>query len=353
MTSEMRSDLSVEVFLALRKHFFDDGAAPEPYTLRDKRNTQDDPLDEFICELLQAVLPSGAKVAASGPLVTPDLVIHRPAICSQTSRADLRASPDRILALEVKKLERGASGDVARASGLDYNTMPPCGTVRVYDLDGDDLDIKGCYLFVCQEPAADIPRTYRLTALVLCDGDLLNEDFDYYISIVGRRSKEIGLGTYGDGAKGSRQNKSSIYRIVIPLGMRNCDHRWPVYFGESPNRVRPMLIFSNPLGAPFLDRQSTLIHARADLEAEYPALRRTGVIKRSIPRETGSEALISRPSMEQTSSGEARTFHCYRDRRDVAASTELFHERDPFPMPRRSRKTAARGRFVISFRPSR
>lgn len=319
MTGEMRSDLSVEVFLALREHFFDDGAAPEPYTLRDKRNTQDDPLDEFICQVLQAALPSGAKVAASGPLVTPDLVIHRPAICSQTSRADLRASPERIPALEVKKLERGASGDVARASGLDYNTTPPCGTVRVYDLDGDDLDIKGCYLFVCQEPAADAPRTYRLTALVLCDGDLLNEDFDYYTSIVGRRSKEIGLGTYGDGA----------------------------------NRVRPMLIFSNPLGAPFLDRQSTLIHARADLEAEYPALRRTGVIERSIPGETGSGGLASRPSMERASSSEARTFHCYRDRRDVAASTGLFHERDPFPMPRRSRKTAARGRFVIGFRPSR
>ena len=307
MTGEMQSDLSVEVFLALREHFFDAGATQKRYTLRDKRNTQDDPLDEYICRVLQAALPRGARVEASGPLVTPDLIVYRPSICSQASRADLRARPERILAVEVKKLERGASGVVARASGLDYNTTPPCGTVRVYDLDGNDLDIKGSYLFVCQEPKEDASGGYGLTALVLCDGNLLNEDFDYYTSIIGRRSKEIGLGSYGDGA----------------------------------NRVRPMLIFSNPLGAPFLDRRSTLIHARADLEVEYPALRRIGVIERSIPGETSS------------GSGEARAFHCYRDRRDVAAGTEPFHERDPFPMPRRSRKTAARGRFIVDFRPSR
>ena len=318
MTGEIRSDLNVETFLALREHFFDSGAVPKSFPLRDKRNTQDDPLDEYICRTLQAALPRGVRVEASGPLVTPDLVVYRPSSCTQASRAALRASPERILAMEVKKLERGASGSVARASGLDYNTTPPCGTVRVYDVDGDDLDVKGCYLFVCQEPATGARRTYQLTALVLCDGDLLNEDFDYYTSIVGRRSKEIGLGTYGDGA----------------------------------NRVRPMVIFSNPLGAPFLDRQSTLIHARGDLDDEYPALRRIGVIERSIPEETESGTAATRPSTEQTPAGKFRTFHCYRNQRDVVDGTEPFHERDPFPVPQRSRKTAARGRFVIDFRPS-
>ena len=319
MTDKIRSDLSVEVFLALREHFFDADAVPKPYPLRDKRNTQDDPLDEYICLALQAALPQGVRVEASGPLVTPDFVVYRPSICTRSSRADLRASPERILAVEVKKVERGASGAVARASGLDYNTTPPCGTVRVYDLDDEDFDIRGWYLFVCQEPVEDAPRTYRLTALVLCDGDLLNEDFDYYTSIVGRRSKEIGLGTYGDGA----------------------------------NRIRPMLIFSNPLGATFLDHQSTLIHARADLEGEHSALRRIGVIARSVADETDSGTVTSRPSMKQTSSIESRMFHCYRDRLDVATGIETFHERDPFPVPRRSKRTAARGRFVIGFRPSR
>ena len=322
MTGDRWSDLSVDAFLALRERFFDADAAPKSYPLRDKRNTQDDPLDEYVCQVLQAALPSGVKVEASGLLVTPDLVVYRPSACNQASRTDLQASPERILALEVKKLERGASGRVARASGLDYNTTPPCGTVRIYDLDSSALDIKGCYLFVCQEPALDAPRTYRLTALVLCDGDLLNEDFGYYISIVGRRSKEIGLGTYGDGA--------------------NC--------------VRPMVIFSNPLGARFLDQQSTLVHARADLAVEYPALRRIGIIERSIPG-GGPRTLAPRAAIERDLSGEnhleTRTFHCYRDRRDVAAGTEPFHQRDPFPTPQRSKETASRGRFVIGVRPAR
>ena len=323
MTGDGWSDLSVEVFLALRDRFFDAGAAPRSYALRDKRNTQDDPLDEYICEVLQAALPDDVKVEASGPLVTPDLVVHRPSACNQASRADLRTSPQRIVALEVKKLERGASGRVARASGLDYNTTPPCGTVRVYDLDGNSLDAKGFYLFLCQESAPDGQRTYRLTSLVLCDGDFLNEDFSYYLSIVGRRSKEIGLGTYGDGA----------------------------------NRVRPMLIFSNPLGAVFLDRQATLIHVRADLDVEYPAVRRVGGVERSIPDDVGSHTVSARETVQHDPPGderpETRLFHCYRDRRDVTSGDEPFHERDPFPAPRRSKETTSRGRFVIGIRPSR
>ena len=319
MTEEITSDLSVEVFIGLRERFFGSGAVPKPFQLRDKRNTQDDPLDEYICDVLQQALPQDVRVEASRPLVTPDLVVYRPSICTLSTRAILRESPERILGVEVKKLERGASGTVARASGLDYNSTPPCGTVGVYDLDHDHLDIKGCYLFVCQEAVADEPRTYRLTALVLCDGNLLNEDFDYYLKIVGRRSKEIGLGTYGDGA----------------------------------NRLRPMLIFSNPLGARFLDRRSTLIHTRADLECEYPNLRRTGVIERSVPSKSASGAVELRSSMDQVSPSESRTFHCYCDQRDVAAGTEPFHERDPFPVPLRTRQTAARGRFVIDLRPVR
>ena len=324
MTGDRQSDLVVDAFLALRGRFFDAGAVPRSYPLRDKRNTQDDPLDEHIHRVLQAALPGEVEVDGSGPLVTPDLVVHRPAACNRASSADLRTSPERIFALEVKKLERGPSGNIARASGLDYNTTPPCGTVRVYDSEGSNLDIKGCYLFVCQEPVTEASRTYRLTAFALCDGDLLNEDFGYYISIVGRRSKEIGLGTYGDGA----------------------------------NRVRPMLIFSNPLGAPFLDRQSTLIHARSDLEGEYPALRWIGVIERSVKTDGGSSDtptvhdFIERDSSDEDRT-ETRVFHCYRDRRDVAADEAPFHERDPFPTPRRSRETALRGRFVIDIRPSR
>lgn len=304
MIAKSRTDLSVETFLVLRNRFFDAATNPSRYSLRDKLNTQDDPFDEYVFEVLETGLRHGVKVAkANGPLTTPDLAVYRPARCNRASRADLRSDPSRILGLEVKKLERQRSGGIARGSGLDYNTTPPCGTVRIYDLDDVVLDVKGYYLFVCQEPVPGARRTYRLTALALCDGDLLNADFDHYVSIVGRRSKEIGLGTYGDGA----------------------------------NRVRPMMVFSNPLGAPFLDRRSTLIHTRNDLETEYPSLRRVGAIERTVPNE-------STPGY--------RLFHCYRDRRD-AGDDRSFHKRDPFPIPRRSDRTVARGRFIVHVRPSR
>ena len=303
------------------EHFFDAGMVPKSYTLRDKLNTQDDPLDEYICEALLLALPSGVKVAASGPLVTPDLVVS-PAESSAIKHPEPTSGQVRseFSAWRSRKLETHGN-PVALPARRVWTTTPrrlaaPYGSTTSTAMTWTS---RAATCLSAKNPRTDAPRTYRLTALVLCDGDLLNEDFDYYMSIVGRRSKEIGLGTYGDGA----------------------------------NRVRPMLIFSNPLGTPFLDRQATLIHARADLEHEHPILRRIGVIERSIPGETDSGTLASRPPMEQTSSGEFRTFHCYRDKRDVPANTELFHKRDPFPIPRRSKKTAARGRFVIDFRPSR
>ena len=305
MNGESPTDLSVEAFQSLRNHFFDAGAAPKPYFLRDKRNTQDDPLDEYIHRVLESDLGDATNVAkARGPLITPDMAVYRPALCDSTDRKDLRADLTRIFGIEVKKLERQATGGIARASGMDYNTTPPCGTVRVYDGRGDPFDIRGFYLFVCQEALPGGRQDYRLTALALCDGNLLNEDFNYYTSIVGQRSKEIGIGTYGDGA----------------------------------NRHRPMIVFSNPLGASFLDFQSTLIHARDDLEAGYPTLRRIGSIERTVPGELD-------PGV--------RTFHCYRDRRDVPDGAEPFCARDPFPMPSRTEKTVPRGRFVIGVRPSR
>ncbi len=304
MNGEPQSDLSVKTFLALRDHFFDDDAVPTPYVLEDKLNTQDDPLDRYICAVLGKELGEGIEVLrASGPLITPDMAVYRPQYCTQRSREELRVDSTCILELEVKKLERQSSGGVARASGLDYNTTPPCGTVRVYDGSGSSLDIRGFYLFVCQEPVVREERTYRITALALCDGNLLNEDFDYYISIIGQRRKEVGLGTFGDGA----------------------------------NRVRPMIIFSNPLGVAFLDHHSTIIHSRDDLEAQHPSIRCIGSIERTVRAQTD-------PGF--------RLFHCYRDSRDVTEYTERIHVRDPLPTPRRSAKTAPRGRFVVNIDPS-
>jgi hypothetical protein len=156
----------------------------------------------------------------------PDMVLFRPDRCRVAKRDDVADDIDGIVGIEVKKLERRAQGSVARSSGLDYNTTPPCGRVRVYDAADKLVDLRGFYLFVCMERDAEDPKAFILTALCMVDGNALNEDFDLYLAITGARRKRIGLGTYRDGA----------------------------------DRTRPMLIFGNPLGVREFDRVPTLIH---------------------------------------------------------------------------------------------
>ncbi len=296
----MQTDLTAESFLILRSSFFGKDAKPKPYRLRDKRNTQDDPLDEYIHKLLLDHMPTDVDcLKAPGPLITPDLVVLRPEVCKKASRVTLTANLTHTVAIEVKKLERTQSGTVARPSGMDYNTTPPCGTVRVYDSSGAPLDIRGFYLFVCQEAVPGQSGKYQLSSLVLCDGNLLNEDFDYYLSIVGERVKEIGLGTYGNGA----------------------------------NRTRPMLIFSNPLSSPQLDHNVTLIHSRNDLDREVSQLRQVGIINRTMQR------------------GGTNAFYCYRLPDDVPENHRPFELLDPFPLPARTEKTQPRGRFRLNLKP--
>jgi hypothetical protein len=285
------------VFMALRSVFSDAEGTPLPFLLRDKRNTQDDPLDEHIAEVLRTSLADATCVRAPGPLITPDMVIARADACRRTSRDALRMRPDLVLGLEVKKLQRTKSGGVARAAGLDYNTTPPCGTVRVYDEKLTPLDIPGFYLFVCLERAADAGKVI-LSAMVLCDGNLLNADFEYYLSIVGERDKEIGLGTYGDGV----------------------------------DRKRPMLIFANPLGASELDHAASLI-LRANVDI-------------------GSEQLRPAYRILRTAEGaqEQAAFTAYRLATDLGPDHEVRQLANPFPVPaERQTATQARGRFRLPF----
>jgi hypothetical protein len=149
------TDLTAEAFLLLREAFFERRATPTPYQLRDKRNMQDDPFDEYVHKILNEGLPSVVVEKATGPLISPDLALMRLGLCKGISRAVLKSELNRIAAIEVKKLERTASGGIARASGMDFNTTPPCGTVRVYDSDRNAVDIRGFYLFVCQEAVED------------------------------------------------------------------------------------------------------------------------------------------------------------------------------------------------------
>lgn len=139
------ADLPTITFLRLRRRFFDSGGRPIPFQLRDKRNTQDDPLDEFLADNVLTHLEGVTCIRAPGPLIAPDFVLYRD---TQISRTD---DLNQIVGIEVKKIERTPQGAVARATGLDFNTTPPCGIIRVYDAATRPLDIRGFYLFVCLE----------------------------------------------------------------------------------------------------------------------------------------------------------------------------------------------------------
>ena len=291
-------DLPTVAFLALRCRFFDGAGRPVPFRLRDKRNTQDDPFDEYLATDVLTRLDGISCAKATGPLITPDMVLYRPGLCEGVDLKERTSDIDRIVGIEVKKLERTAQGGVARGSGLDYNTTPPCGRVRVYDAAGTALDIRGFYLFVCLERAHDDPEAVVLTALCLVDGNALNEDFELYLSITGEREKRIGLGTYGDGA----------------------------------DRARPMLIFANPLGVREFDGLPILIHPGEDVPRTEPDLQLTYWLRRSV------------------SEGVARSFYCYRPRSDVPEGWAVAELVDPFPTPEREARTRPRGRFRLPFR---
>lgn len=291
-------DLPTVAFLALRRRFFDDAARPVPFRLRDKRNTQDDPFDEYLATDVLPRLDGISCAKATGPLITPDMVLYRPGLCEGMDIKERTTDINRIVGIEVKKLERTAQGGVARGSGLDYNTTPPCGRVRVYDAAGRALDIRGFYLFVCLERVPDDPEAVVLTALCLLDGDALNEDFELYLSITGERQKRVGLGTYGDGA----------------------------------DRARPMLIFANPLGVPQFDGLPILIHPGEAVPQTEPDLQLAYRLRRLV------------------SGGTARSFYCYRRRSDVPEGWAVAELVDPFPTPEREARTRPRGRFRLPFR---
>ena len=284
------TDLPTLAFLALRQRFFNDQGHPQPFNLRDKGNTQDDPLDEF---LVQTVLTDLAGVTCSpapGPLISPDMVLHTPNV----SRSD---DLTQIVGIEVKKIERTARGGVARSTGLDFNTTPPCGRILVYDVGAEPIEIRGFYLFICLEPRPHPGNDMIVSAFALVDGNLLNEDFGLYLSVIGERTKQIELGTFGDGA----------------------------------DRKRPMLIFGNPLGIKELDHSATLIHPSHDLADSSPDLVPAYVLRRTVTE------------------NEHRDFCCYRDIRDFRSDV-VRTLIDPFQTPARDPKTRPRGRFVLPFK---
>jgi hypothetical protein len=84
-------DLVTRAFLALREHFFDAGGRPIPFTLRPKRNTQDDPFDEMLANDVLEDLPGIVCERSSGPLITPDMVLYRRGLCEKHQNTSARA----------------------------------------------------------------------------------------------------------------------------------------------------------------------------------------------------------------------------------------------------------------------
>lgn len=292
-------DLAAAAFATLASTFFDEDGVPVPFALRDKLNTQDDPFDEFVGQVLDRQLPDEIKVITSGkPLVSPDLVVARP----EESRLLIRGGTDldsrRIAAIEVKKVNADVSGRAARGSGIDYNSTPPCQTVKVEAADGSLLRIPAFYLFVVLAPLDD---QQVVKTLALVSGAVLNRDTDLYDAAVGQRQKRIGLGSYRDGL----------------------------------DRQRPMFVFANPLGWDWLAGTATLIHSDPTLEDEQPMERVREVVRLEfVGHELADESV-------------PHSFWCYRLRNMNHGATEPTAT-EPFPRPaKRSANTTPRGRFQI------
>ncbi len=287
-------NLAAQVFALLRNKFFDEKGKPIKFELREKRNTQDDPFDEYIAASLDKnLMELGVRCQRSpGPLISPDMAVYLDT--SDIYFENTFNNPDTLIGIEVKKLERGANGSVARATGMDYNSTPPCGRVRIYSPEDKPMEIKGYYLFACLEQ--DDKGLYYVSAMTLCDGSILNDDFELYKQITGSREKGINIGTYGDGA----------------------------------NRNRPMLIFSNPLGSKLLDHKISLISGMK-LSDDYEGL-----------------ALAWR-FIRKDIQGEKHIFYTYLDDRDLPDGHSVEDVLEPFPSPQnRVSETQVRGKFKLS-----
>lgn len=279
--------MSVEVFLGLSGLFFPNNESIS-FTLADKRQTQDDPLDCFIADAMGRSLDGILCTRAQGALISPDMVFTQ-----QWDAAGPLTDAQHIIAVEVKKVGRTRTGRVSRLSGIDFNSTPPSATSLLYTASGRKVWARGYYLFLCVEPTG-VARTHKATALCMCDGSVLNSDMDLYRSAIGRRTKRIGLGTYKDGI----------------------------------DRLRPMFVFPNPLGAAQFDHACTLISRRRLISRR---LAHTADIVRTVEGETTRDV-----------------FHVYRVANGANQPAQIPVLENPFPKPsRRSEQTQARGKFML------
>jgi hypothetical protein len=302
-------DLAAASFVALRRSLGDERGRPHPFTLQPKASTQDDPFDVYLSERLEEAFP-GRVQRAPGPLISPDIVVLAAGLDPDTVTA---LDTTDACGIEVKRFERLSS----RVTGMDFNTTPPCGTIRVYSSGFQKIEIPGFYAFAVVEM---VNGQSVVTTLALVDGDAINNDKALYDLAVSPRTKEIDLGSYGDGM----------------------------------NRQRPMYVFPNPLSWDWLGGKIALIHRRADLSTDE--LVRVAKIERKVPARTAETAGTGDEGLTEVTSGvvpaaSSREFHCYVIREDASRlgfDGDVVTQIDPFRVPtRRVTATSQRGRFIL------
>lgn len=226
-------DAAAHLYVRLCEEVFVDEAGKPvknpTITLDEKRTTQDDPFDHWLANTIKRLNLSGLQVFTSGPLTHPDIVL-------QTSMVP--ESP--FVGLEVKKLNADEKGRDPRGMTIDFNSTAPCGTFRVYRPDDTPLDIPGYYIFVLLDHRIQ-NRSRNILTFILSGGDLLNDDFDLYLT-----SKTLNESTYDHGP-----------------------------YGEGSVRGRMMYVYPNPLDSKInqLAGEVSLIHEAGDLHRIFPELR--------------------------------------------------------------------------------
>lgn len=185
------------ILLAIYQHLInklDGNSIPvslRPYT--EASTKQDDPFDGWVREGIREVFPQ-YDIVETGPLMTPDIIIHDP----QTNL---------FLSIEVKKLTQKRNGRDPRGLTLDYNSSLPCGTTLI-KVGRETIAIPCFYLFALLSP-----DNSRIVSSILMDGDFLNYDFNAHKEAKLANISEYRHGPYGEGSVRHRR----MYTYPNPL----------------------------------------------------------------------------------------------------------------------------------------
>ena len=299
-TSASVLDIPALIFLTLRDLLFDAQGKPVAFSAVQTGNLQGDWLDTHLTNCLeQALRPRGYEIEKSGKNTSPDFAVFRSVLVNQPINKATAVSLADVTAFEVKKLQSTGSKTNRAGGDVDYNSTPPCGLVLVYDQSGTHaFTVRGFYVFLVVDPVIGQSGYFAASSLVVCDGNALNADHDLYLRVVAPRTKEIGLGTYGDGA------------------IRN----------------RPFVLFPHPLSVPWLLGAATLVHPDSHIPVSM------GLTQVSMIERKNMTTALTVP------------FYCYQTDADAQRFKGPTQEINPFKTPSR-RRDGSRGKLRLRLKP--